>query len=348
MILSMESKKIKILVLCTIQTGLDSVAEIIRNGYQISAIVGVSPNNANLQKISGWTDISKFASKWKIPYIYVDTYELNSEEDRRVIEFFKPNIIYISGWQRLVPKWLIELPDLGILGAHGSPDGILRGRGRSPQNWAIMLGCKRFDLALFKITPGMDDGPIVAQQSFYYYPTDDILISYKKASLCLGKMVCEVLGNPFLLQNAVTQQEGEALYFPQRKPEDGYADWNLPKDEIWAHCRALSKPYPGLKTRTINGNEFLIWDCLPFDEVVEGAPGQISFLFEDNTFLVNASDGRIIVRNYSFSDEKIILEPGMMLLSVNHKSILNKIISRHQVRYPNHPISFRVLNKLNQ
>ena len=57
---------------------------------------------------------------------------------------------------------------LGVLGGHGSPDGISGGRGRLPQNWALILGAKRFDLALFKITPGIDDGPIIAKRSFFY------------------------------------------------------------------------------------------------------------------------------------------------------------------------------------
>ena len=47
---------------------------------------------------------------------------------------------------------------MGVLGAHGSCDGITKGRGRSPLNWALMIGAKKFEVSIFKISDGVDDG----------------------------------------------------------------------------------------------------------------------------------------------------------------------------------------------
>lgn len=331
----------RMLVLCTVSTGLDAVAEVLRSGYKIEAIVGVAPCVADPDVISGYVDVAMFAAKWNIPHIYVTRYDLQSEADRDRLSACSFDLIWVSGWQRLIPDWLIDKASMGALGGHGSPDGIHGGRGRSPQNWAIMLGCKRFDLAMFRISSGIDDGPVVAQSSFFYNETDDISISYKKAGLCMGEMILKVLNNPALLLSAVPQP-GKAYYYPQRKPEDGYADWDLSQREIWAFCRALTRPYPGLRTRQ-NESEIVIWNCVPFDDAVRTEPGTIDFVFEDGSFLVSCKDGRVLVREY-FTANGWAPFANMKLASVAVEETINRIAVRHRAKFPALPIAKRIAN----
>ena len=53
----------KILVLCTLSTGLDAISEVIKKGFTISCIAGLNPNNADPITISGYVDIEEYASK---------------------------------------------------------------------------------------------------------------------------------------------------------------------------------------------------------------------------------------------------------------------------------------------
>lgn len=330
------------LVFCTLSTGLDAVAEVLRQGHTIAAIVGVNPLRGDSVKISGFVDIRIFAEKWSIPYIYVDRYDMKSEADRQVVEAISFDLVWVAGWQRLVPGWLLARAPLGVLGSHGSPDGIHGGRGRSPQNWAIMLGCTRFDIALFHITEGIDNGPVIAERSFFYNETDDISISYKKVSLCLASMILEVLNNPDLLKTGFPQPD-HAFYYPQRRPEDGFADWNLTQLEIWAHCRALTTPYPGLRTKSTDG-ELIIWKCLPFDDTMGGAVGRVDMVFEDGCFLVCCGDGRLLVQEY----EGVTVLNGMQFSSVAFSDSLSAIVANHQFKYPQMPIAQRILRRLNK
>ena len=334
----------RLLVFCTVSTGLDAIAEVLRSGFFISAIVGVAPRVANPEIISGYVDISAFAKKWKIRFIHVNRYDLSKVGDKKKLTKVDFDLIWVAGWQRLIPSWLIEKAPMGVLGGHGSPDGIRGGRGRSPQNWAIMLGCSRFDLALFKITPRVDDGDVILQRSFYYNNFDDINISYKKAALCMGEMVSEVLRNPNLL-NKAQPQLGKAFYYPQRKPEDGYADWNLPCGAIWSHCRALTRPYPGLRTKTKQGTEITIWRCQPFDKKKNKKIGVITKIFADGTFLVSCRDGRIIILEYQIlNNTKIFV--NTKLISTNYETTMKKIINRHNKKNSNQKVAARILKML--
>lgn len=330
----------KTLVLCTVSTWLDAVAEVAKRGFSIAGIVGLDPRVADPAAISGYIDISIFAAELGVPFYYAQSYNLKADVDRQTFETLDFDLIWVSGWQRLVPEWLISLAPLGVLGGHGSPDGIHGGRGRSPQNWALLLGCERFDLALFRITAGVDDGPVVAQRSFFYRPEDDIQVSYYRASLATADMICEVLEFPDLLKVAQPQPD-EAFYYPQRLPEDGRVDWSLTRDSVTRHCRALTKPYPGLKTRH-NDVEITLWQCQPFDDVIDGPFGVVSFCFQSGDFLVNCRDGRILVRQWSASETGWQPETGMELQSVAFAEQISAIVSRHEKKHPAQEISPRV------
>ena len=334
---------LRILVLCTFEAGLDAVAEVLRQGGRITGVVGLRPESVSLEAVSGWVDICVFCQRWNLPFHYVERYDLQSETDQALFAGLDFNLVWVAGWQRLIPSWLLEQADHGALGAHGSADGIVGGRGRSPQNWALMLGCRQFDLALFCITPGVDDGPIVANRSFIINDTDDIGSSYKKSSLLVAEMVLEVLAQPKLLSQA-RPQRGQARYYPQRLPDDGFVDWHLGQNEIAAHCRSLSRPYPGLRC-IADGSNIILWRCRPFDDDLHDPPGSIGVVFNDGSFLVACGDGRLLVDDWS-GPNGWQPQSATRLQGKNFGAVLQHIVRRHRKRHPNAPLATRLLNRV--
>ena len=58
-----------------------------------------------------------------------------------------------------------------LLNLHNGP--LPRYRGVSPINWALKNGEAEHGVTIHEITPGIDDGPIVAQVKFSIYPESD-------------------------------------------------------------------------------------------------------------------------------------------------------------------------------
>lgn len=340
----MRKNHVKLLVLCTVSTGIDAIAEVHRRGYPIEGLVGLSPDAADPKLISGYCDIQEFAETIDVKAYYAETYSLSSRADYTLLTGLEFDLIWVCGWQRLVPSWLLEYSRLGVLGGHGSPDGIAGGRGRSPQNWALLLGCSEFDLALFLITKGVDNGPIISQRTFFYRPYDDIQVSYYRASLAMADMVCEILDRPEKIANA-QQQTSVAFYYPQRRPEDGSIDWHQPMDFISQQCRALTSPYPGLRS-AINKVTVTITQCQPFDNQLDGMPGQISNCFYSGDFLVNALDGRLLVRGWQASDVSWTPRNKLRFESIAWQKQLKTIVNRHAEKNTDQPISPRILRHL--
>ena len=334
------NKKLKVIVFCTVQSGLDAVAEVLSQGHTIEGIVALDPDNANYEKVSGFCNVKVFCERQGVRFFPVKTYSLTDEEDLSMISQIKYDLIWIAGWQRLIPNSILQTAQYGAVGIHGSPDGISGGRGRSPQNWALMLGCEKFELALFSLTPDVDDGPILVERTFVISEFDDIESSYKKASLLTGEMVSEILNNPSLLGYPKVQIE-DGRYYPQRLPIDGFIDWNQKKREIFAYCRALTRPYPGART-VCGAEELIIWRCVPFDDKVRSAPGQIDAVFEDQKFIVSCSDGRILIQDYYSASW--VPKIGAKFNSVPIKETMKTIIERHKQKAPDKKLSRRITN----
>jgi len=107
----------KLLVLCTVSTGIDAIAEVHQRGYPIEALLGLSPESANPQLISGYTDIQNFAEQIDVKAYYSETYNLSSNADQALLTSLDFDLIWVCGWQRLVPAWLIAEASLGVLGS---------------------------------------------------------------------------------------------------------------------------------------------------------------------------------------------------------------------------------------
>ena len=128
-----------IVIFCTIDAGLFCVKLALKKGLKVKKIIGLSPKSVvNIDKISGYVDVKNFCKKYNIDYCYVDDYSLASESKKIIPN--STDLFWICGWQRLIPERFLEIPKYATIGSHGSCDGIVKGRGRSPQNWAILLG----------------------------------------------------------------------------------------------------------------------------------------------------------------------------------------------------------------
>lgn len=333
----------RIVVLCTVGEGVDTVTELARRGITPAALVGLHPNAVDPDQVSGWIDIAPVAARLGAEAVYVRTYGLKDQADRAAVKDLQPDLVLVTGWQRLVPEWLIDLAPLGVLGVHGSSDGIHGGRGRSPQNWALLLGCRSFDLSLFRITPGIDDGPVLATRSFSYSDEDDIRISKFRTSLAMAEMVEEVFRSPERLRQGDPQPQ-DAFYYPQRKPEDGWVDWTLTRAEIARHCRALTRPYPGLRTQA-GEIPVRIWRCVPFDDDVQAEPATVSSCFAAGEFLVHAIDGRVLVRDWS-ADGDWWPRAGDRLEGRSWSQQLAEIVTRHERKFPDLPVTARIRRRL--
>lgn len=325
-----------IYILNTIAVGTD-IIELISKEIKIEGVIGLSDREKN-DKISDFFYQQDFCNKLNIPFIELSSYDMSADADKKKLLKLEIDVIIVAGWQRLVPEWLIKHCKRFVVGSHGSPLGITKGRGRSPQNWALIMGMQEFHISIFQIDKNIDSGKIFASKKFNYSEHDDIKTSYYKISLLTSVMITELLKSTESITELEEQNEAEAEYFPQRKPEDGTIDWNRSNGEIRNLIRALTHPYPGA-TSNISGNKIKIWSAIPFDidfPKENYAVGEVVKVFNKKDVMIRTRESFMLLNNYECD---LPLKRGDILNSVNFYEKMQKVIDRHQEKYPELPIS---------
>ncbi|MFZ9035192.1 MAG: methionyl-tRNA formyltransferase, partial [Francisellaceae bacterium] len=215
----------KICMLGCTEAGHHIIEFLLHHGISIDHFVTIAPERASNLNISGYKNFESLAKSHNIPIYYPQKYHLKTREDIAFFQEHKFDLIVQGGWQRLIPEEILSSLSIGAIGVHGSSDFLPRGRGRSPMNWSILEGKKRFILQLFMMQPGADNGDIFAYEQFDINEHDTIKTLYYKNAIITKRLLLEYI--PKLLTERVSfkKQTGMVSYYPKRTPEDGQILW---------------------------------------------------------------------------------------------------------------------------
>ena len=280
-------------------------------------------------------EITSYCRKHDIPTYVVRSYHLKRAED---LQFFKKagiDLLLVMGWERLIPAEVLGTLGKFACGMHGSPYGLPKGRGRSPLNWSIITGHKRFVTCLFRYDEAMDAGNIIGFKVFEINVFDTIASLHAKNRIAMHQLLQTYM--PLIQSGEVAswpQPPEKPTYYPKRSPDDGGIDWSQSTNEIYNLVRAVAPPYPAAYCYH-NETKMLILEAHPFDSalfdsgVSPGTVVDVSVALEQ--FAVKTVDGALLVKKFSplrIDD----LHVGHCLRGVDHNDILQQIISR----YPPH------------
>ena len=188
-------------------------------------------------------------------------------------EIIMPRLIFCCGYYRILPTSLFSLPSCGVWGIHHSP--LPKYRGGAPLVWQLINGEDKIGSTLFKMDENLDGGPIAKQvfvQNDVELNIGDILETLESKWLVqLPKIIPDILSG---VCNVALQNEAEATYCCQRKPEDGRIGWKRTATEIMNFIRAQSSPYPGAFF-LFKGSKIYPLRCEILKQQHFGKPGQI-------------------------------------------------------------------------
>ena len=113
-------------------------------------------------------------------------------------------------YDKIIKAWFIDKCKR-IINLHNAP--LPRYRGVSPINWALKNGEIEHGLTIHEITPGIDDGPIIAQLKYSIYPEFDEVIDVYKRSLEYGWTLFQQTMPLIDKVQAKPQNDSQASYY---------------------------------------------------------------------------------------------------------------------------------------
>lgn len=266
-------------------------------------LITLTPDKAAEQKVAGYEDLSVYTNLFSSIHL-VDRYDLKSSIDIEYISSLNCNVGLCMGWQRLIPRSVLDRIPFGVYGMHGSSQNLPYGKGRSPMNWSIIEGRSWFFTNLFSYRAGVDDGPILDTSCFSIQEADTAETLHFKNTTAFLKLLDsnldKILSNKVLLRE---QEKGVDSFYPKREPENSQIDWYDSIHNIDRLIKAVSKPFNGAfshygtcKVTIFRASIFYV--DLEDHYYKDSKIGAVCDVYPNGKFLVKCNGGVIIVHEF--------------------------------------------------
>lgn len=199
--------------------------------------------------------------------------KMKAPEFLEALQQWKPDVITVTAFGRILPPAVLALPPRGCINVHGSL--LPKYRGAGPIQWAVIRGERETGITTMLMDEGMDTGAMLLQERVVIYPEDTGGTLAPRLAEVGGRLLVETLR---LLKAGTLRPQPQdhafATMAPLLKKEDGLIDWTLTAGEIANRVRGLS-PWPGAYTY-VNGERWILW-LVAVDEGSQGsAPGTVT------------------------------------------------------------------------
>jgi methionyl-tRNA formyltransferase len=185
---------------------------------------------------------------------------------------WRPEIIVVVAYGRILPKTILELAPRGCLNVHYSL--LPKYRGAAPAAWTIINGEAIAGVTTMRLVEKMDAGPVYLQESIAVAPDETSGSLQTKLTPIGSRLLLETLRQLKEGRLQPREQDESAVTFaPMLKKEDGLIDWNQSALAFERRVRGLD-PWPGAYTHI--GNKLLKVHratVLPADG--KGNPGEV-------------------------------------------------------------------------
>ncbi len=179
----------------------------------------------------------------------------NSEEFKKEILKLNADVILVGTWHEKLKKDIINLPVIACVNVH--PSYLPKYRGPNPYLQTILHRENYSGLTFHLMNEDFDKGAILAQKQIKIFPGDTGK-ELKERTVFQARILCaelmQKLGSGLVIP--VEQNEKEASYYPNIKPDDMMLDFEKESaEQIHARIRAF---HPWLPCYVTYGKKFFI------------------------------------------------------------------------------------------
>jgi len=226
--------------------------------------------------------------------------KIKTPEFLDALRSWRPQIIVVVAYGRILPKTILELAPHGCLNVHYSL--LPKYRGAAPAAWTIINGETEGGVTTMKLVEKMDAGAIYLQEAIRL-AADETSGSLQAKLTPIGtRLLVETVRK--LKEGSLTpteQDESQVTLAPILKKADGLIDWHRPANEIERRVRGLD-PWPGSFTY-FGGNLLKVHRAKIIAADAKGNPGEI-IRADSGGFWVATSTGVIGLEEVQLENKK--------------------------------------------
>ena len=193
----------KIVFMGTPDFAKESLEAVYNAGHEILAVVTNPdrPKGRGMKLVA--SPVKEFALEKNLK-IYQPEKVKNNVEFIDEIKRFKPDVICVVAYGKILPKEILEISKFGCINVHGSL--LPQYRGAAPIQWAVLNGDKKTGITTMYMDTGMDTGDMILKEEIEIGENDTTGDVWEKLSK---------IGANLLVKTLKQIEEGTAPRIPQ-------------------------------------------------------------------------------------------------------------------------------------
>jgi methionyl-tRNA formyltransferase len=275
------------LVFCgTPRFAVPTLSKVVEAGFHVHLVVTQPdrPKGRGLELVS--SPVKERALQLGLPVVQPESIKRN-EEFKVQLSKIKPDAIVVVGYGRIIPQWMLDLPQFGNINLHASL--LPKYRGAAPIQWAIARGETVTGVTTMKIDAGLDTGDILLQEEVPIAPGDTAeTLAPKLAEVGAKLTVTTLRGLQAGSVHPSQQDHARATLAPILRKEDGLIDFSRSASEILNRMRGF-QPWPGAYTK-FRGKNLQVWRAAS----AKGALSSSELKVEGDHLLVGCGENTVI------------------------------------------------------
>lgn len=240
----MTKEELRIVFFGTPEFAVESLDTLVKNGYNIVAVVTMPDKIAGRGHKMIQSDVKQYALAHNLPVLQPE--RLKDEEFVAQLRELNAHLNIVIAF-RMLPEVVWNMPPMGTFNLHASL--LPKYRGAAPINWAVMNGDTETGVTTFFLKHEIDTGDVIQQEKIQISRTDCVGDVHDRLMTLGAGMVLSTVENIIagtvkpISQDALCNQGCEVTQAPKIFKETCLIDWNRPAEQIYNHIRGLS-PYP--------------------------------------------------------------------------------------------------------
>ncbi len=236
-----------------------------------------------------------------------DPKDVNSAQAQEVLRSTSPDLLIVCDYGQLLNSEILGLARHGGFNLHASL--LPKYRGAAPINWAIYHSETQTGNTVIHMTPQIDGGPCVAQETIDIDPEEtavDLEARLAESGARLVITAVEQLEAGTLKE--ISQDKRQVTRAPKLTKSDGIVDWSRSARQIRDQVRAM-QPWPKTFTnwlRPDNDPVRMILDKVRVPEETTDEPPGAVVVVEKRKLVVATGDGLLDIQQLQPSGKRSI------------------------------------------
>jgi methionyl-tRNA formyltransferase len=282
-------KEISIVFMGTPEFAVESLSQILSNGYIVTAVVTVADKPAGRGLKLKISPVKEFALSKNIPVL--QPLSLKDPEFISTLKTLHANLFVIVAFRKL-PEEVWSIPELGSFNLHASL--LPQYRGAAPINHAILNGETETGATTFFLNAGIDTGTIIMNERISIGNNETAGELHDRLKVMGAELVVKTIRAISEDNLYPREQPGSDIALkgaPRLFREHCQIEWDRNATDVHNHIRGLS-PYPGaFSVINMDGSEkeIKLLRSEITDEVSDVKAGDVRIV-NNRRFLVACSD----------------------------------------------------------